>query len=263
VTKRIAAVLVVALGFVGCVGCIGTIVTAWIVSARLNRMTESGFVAIDDTLALAQRRLVDGQDRVESLRLTAEDIREGVQAVTKAEVRDRLAARDNLESAANRINAGIEQTDRWLEIALASVQLAQQVMDVDRSLGDSTSTAPVKRLSEELTALREELAQAGGRLARMLPGSAEVGEQGDDGRLQETVRLATQVIATVTSIDTRLERLESELTELQRRVRELKGRLLRWIQMAAIGITVLFCWMAGGQVALAYVGWRGLERQPR
>jgi len=73
------------------------------------------------------------------------------------------------------------------------------------------------------------------------------------------LRLALRVIATLSSIDTRLEEFASRLAATREDLPEAEATALRWILTAAAAATLALAWIAAGQAALCVVAWRGVR----
>jgi hypothetical protein len=80
-------------------------------------------------------------------------------------------------------------------------------------------------------------------------------------RVVEAVQLVLRAVATLSSIDSRLEKSAERLSVAQRHLQELKSQTQRWIFSATIVITLLLCWMAAGQGALGRLAWNGWRQE--
>ena len=91
-----------------------------------------------------------------------------------------------------------------------------------------------------------------------------VAEASDENSLEERVTQAVQLVlrtvATLSSLDSRLERAAERLSQAQRQLQELESQTRRWIFAATIVITLLLCWMAAGQAALCRLAWNGVRQ---
>jgi hypothetical protein len=125
-------------------------------------------------------------------------------------------------------------------------------------------TTSVDGLIEEIASFRSQLAEATEFVARIHERTAEASEEKSlEERIEQAVQLALRVVATLGSIDSRLEKFENRLSETQKNLQELKTKTHRWILVVTIGITLLMVWMAAGQVALCLLAWNGLRRTGR
>ena len=83
----------------------------------------------------------------------------------------------------------------------------------------------------------------------------------NDNQVDRIVQLALRVIATITSLDLRLDDFADTLTETRSSIVDAKNVVLRWTWIVTLSTTFLFVWLGAGQWALAHVGWRGLLRR--
>jgi chromosome segregation ATPase len=261
VPHRILYLLLMIFGLVGFVICIVAVASAWIVEARINRVTQKVVGAIDDSCVVAGERIAKVQNHVEGLKITAADVERSVTNWSKSIARERLTARVDLDEKAGRLAFGLEQADRWLELTESSAQLAQRALDAASTLAIPVQTEPADRLLEELTSLRNQLTKANETVERLRERYSKAGqEELPDESLHDVTQLIVRVIATLGSIDSRLDSVGERLTEIQHQIRIAERKSLRWLRATAIGITVLVGWMAVGQIALCTNGRRGLCR---
>ncbi len=246
----------------GLVGCVAAIACIWNINARFNRASGNVFGAIDHSLVDVRLRIAQTQDRVQVLQITTEDIEQSVTNRAKTEARERLTSRLGVEEKAERLVSGLQQADHRLELTQSSLQFVQQALEAGSSLGAPVQTDPADRLLGELASLRDQLTQAIEPVNRIRERALEVGEDGlrEEG-FNQVAQLAVRVNATLSSIDSRLENLAMRLTEIQTKTRNTKVQSMRWIRITAIGITLLFSWMAAGQGALCHLGWKGLRQR--
>jgi hypothetical protein len=259
--KRILSLLALLLGLVGLAASTVAIVAIWSVSARLSRVTENVFERIDGSLVVVRERVAQTRERVEAARITTEGIERTLRDWTKREARDRLTSRLGVEEKAERLASGLQQADHWLTFSESSVQLVQQALALANSTGAPVETEPADRLLEELASLRVQLTQVTESVERIRERTAEAGgEKLLKERIDQAVRLALRVIATLGSIDSRLEDFGKRLSETRTEARNLKTKTPLWIRIATIDITLLILWMAAGQFLLFLHGWQGTRK---
>ena len=261
--KRVLRLLALLLGLIGIVGCVAAIVGAWLVSARLSQVTENVFETIDGSLIVVREQVAQTQERVEEAKISTEGMAETLKDWTKREAGERLAQRLNVAGTTDRLASTLQKADHWLEVSESSVELVQQALSIGSAAGAPMDTAPVDGLIEEIASLRMQLAEAAELVARIHQRTAEASEDKSlEERIEQAVQLALRVVATLSSIDSRLEKLENRLAGTQRSLQGLKTRTTRWILVVTIGITLLMVWMAAGQVALCFLARNGLRRPP-
>jgi hypothetical protein len=262
--KRLLNLLALFLGFIGLVGCFALVVGVWIISARLSQVTENLFGKLDGSLVVVRERVAQTHDRVEASKITTEGIEKTLKDWTKREADERLALRLNAAEKTERLASTLQQADHWLEVSESSVELVQQALSMGSLAGAPMDTTSVDGLIEEIASFRSQLAEATEFVARIHERTAEASEEKSlEERIEQAVQLALRVVATLGSIDSRLEKFENRLSETQKNLQGLKTKTRRWILVVTIGITLLMVWMAAGQVALCLLAWNGLRRTGR
>jgi TfoX/Sxy family transcriptional regulator of competence genes len=258
--KRILYLLSLIFGLMGLLGCVAAIIGIWIAQARLVRSTQEVAIAVDDSLAVIERRVTQTQHRVQALKITAEDIEQSVKNWGRAQARERFNLRLGVEEKSERIVSGLQRADHWLDVAESSVQLVQKTLKVGGSVGAPVQTERVERVLKELASLRAQLTQASERVGRIRERAAEADEESlREEAFSQIRQLTLRVIATLSTIDARLERVGDRLSEIHAKTRKLRVDSVWWIRITAIGITLLIGWMAAGQGSLCFLGWRGLR----
>ena len=244
------------LGLLGVVVCVAAAVLVWFVGSRLSQANEKLFAAIDNSLAASRERVIGAQKRVQEAKITGEDVRQGVENWMRKEATQQLAARLEVDQKAERLAAGLEQADRWLEVSGASLSGAQGALQMVGSLRKSADGANVDALLERLDVVRSQLKQSTEtvgaireRLARTSEGMTR------EERIRQVAQLALRLLATLGEIDSRLEQFADGLEERQTRVQQLKRQTHTYIVAAQISAGLLIAWMAAGQVCLWRYGW--------
>ena len=79
------------------------------------------------------------------------------------------------------------------------------------------------------------------------------------GKIDEAVQLTLRLLATFSSIDARLARIQKRVFETQEEVRGRKATTDRSIFTATIIASLLMAWMAAGQFCLCFHGWKALR----
>ncbi|TWU11752.1 hypothetical protein CA54_05610 [Symmachiella macrocystis] len=256
--KRALSLVALILGLLGVTSCSVAVISIWILETRVERATDKILVRIDDSLTVTQARIGKTQKRINGLKISTEEITKSLASWTKSAAQERLASQLGVAEKAQRIEAGLHQADQWLELTESSVQLVQIFLEMVIAFGAPLPNDLAEDSLEELASLRKEVAEAIEPLQRI---KEHVGGEGlGEEQLHQIRDLSLRVIATITSVDSRLGRLEDRLTKLKQRTIELQVHALRWTRGAAISATVLAAWMAAGQGALWYFGWTGLRR---
>ena len=222
--KRFLYLIALILGLLGVVGSLAAIFCIWTCETRVERTAKKILGTIDDSLTVAQRRLGQTKERVEGLKFTTEEITTTIASWTKSEAKERLASQLEVTEKAQRIEAGLQQADHWLELTESSIQFVQQVVEMAIEIGAPLQTNFAEGSLEELALLRKEVAEAIEPLKRIQEHAA--GEGLDEERLRRIRELCLRVVATITSVDARLVRLDDRLAkfmELRRRSRRSRA----------------------------------------
>jgi len=245
-------------GLLGLVGCLAVIVAAWQVGARVNDVAAQAFDTVDETLVVVEQRVTQSRAQVKSLALTAQGIEQGLKDWVEEEAQARVGERFDVERQSERLKAGLEQVDAWLELAESSVQLVDRALEVGNALGMALPRDSSGRLLNELARLRAQLDEVEEPVEQIRERARDmVEEKTRQQRVEQMVQLAVRVMATFGAIDPGLDQLERRLTEFQSATRRARAATTGWVRAASIGVTLLVGWMAAGQGALCVLGWRG------
>jgi len=265
VCKRILAILALFFGAVGLVASLAVIVAFWIVHARIDHATEEVFDAVDESVIAVRERVGQARDRVIESRITLEKVEKSLKQWTQREATERLTERlaERLEIAekAERLASALQQADRWLEVSESSVALVQRVASIGDSNGAPIDTSTLDEVTAEIAVLRGKLAEATEFLATIqnrLSGNEEASLR---EQIEQAAELALRIVATLGTLDERLDAFGDRLAEVQVELRELETRTLRWVLLGTLVLTLLAAWMAAGQAALCAVGWRAWRRK--
>jgi len=258
--KTLCNVVGISLGGIGIVVCAAAITVLWIATARLGRVTENLFSRMDRSLVAVRQRVVQAQNRVAAAKISTEDIEKSLRDWTRREAGERLALQLNAAEKSERLASTLQQADVWLEVAESSVGLVREMLSIATSTSAPTDTASVDKLMEEIASLRGQLGEATEFVGRIHERITATGDDKSlDERIQQAVQLALRVVATLGSTDSRLGEFADRLSVSQSELQELHTRTQRRILWAASGVTLLIIWMAAGQIALCFLGWRGMR----
>jgi hypothetical protein len=257
VKSSISIVGIVA-GSLGAVICVTAIIVLWIVSARLDRATGRLFSKMDHSLVLVRDRLSQSQERVAAAKITAQDVETALRDWTKQQTTRRIESRIQAAEKTEHLASALRQVDTWLEISESSVEIMSEVLAIAKSPSTPDETTLLEQFIAEISSLRTLCAEATQIADRV---HERVAQASDENSLQERVAQAVQLVlravATLSSIDSRLEKSAERLSVAQRQLQELQSQTRRWIVAATIVITLLVCWMAAGQIALCRLAWDG------
>jgi hypothetical protein len=258
---RIPAFVSLFFGSLGLVVCVAIIVGTWGFASRLNRVTADVFEGFERVFVAAKQQVARADDRVDALKLNAEELNASLETWGEKEVAGRLSSRLRVEENIDRLESGLNQADQWLEVIESSVLVVDQAAESGRAIGITFKTDALDSLQREVAAVRASLSEVTGSVAKISERVSQLGdEKTDPDRAGKIVNLTTRLVATFGSIDSRLQALDAKLTEADTVMRETRETVIKWIWLAAAAITLLACWMAAGQGSLIYLGIRGLKR---
>lgn len=257
--KTILSWLLLILGVLGIAVCIVVMIETWMLYGRVHTATGDVFEQVDVIISQVQDRLEQSKAKTEQLKLRTDGIKQSLENWTKEEVRERVTSKLPLEDRSAQLAAGLRQADGWLELAQSSVRVASQGLNLVHASQTKTRFLQLPQLQSQITKLREELSKAIQSVENIQDwaAGAEMGEH--DSRWEQILTLSVRVLATLGTIDTGLERLTEQLSELQNEVRQVKTSALWWLRMMAIAITLLAFWMLAVQLALRSVAWKRLR----
>ena len=263
--KRAFRLLALFLGLIGSLACIAAIIVVWYVNARLCRATDRLFEKLDGTVGVVQTRVVRIRAGLQDSKINTEDIEETLKNWSKREAIERAAARLDAEKKTERLASILQQTDNWLEFSASACGLVEQAMSIaapsDAPAGAQADANGLAWLIDEIANLRTKLADATetvGRIRESLAG--EEGEKPLGPRIEQGVKLAVRVAATVGTIDSRLGKLIDRLSLTQQNLQHSNAAALRRIRLATIAVTLFILWLGAGQIALTLYGYRSLRR---
>ena len=258
---RAFQLIVVLAGALGVLVCLAAGAGAWWIGVRLHQANDKVFGRIDTALVAARDRVLATQTRVRALKITTEDVRQGIEARVREEAQQRIASRPELEGKVEQVAFGLQQVDGWLEISTTSLESAQASLEAARSLGAASDPAAIDPWLEQLGSLRGQLKQTT-ETVDTIRARIERAAEGEtlEERITRLGELAVRVVATFGQIDSRIGNVAAGLVAVNARGDELKNRTNRYISTAQIGAVVFAVWMALGQIFLGRYGWTAGRR---
>ncbi len=259
--RRSANLLLVLIGVAGVAVCVFAGVVVGRTAVRLVDANQRVFDRVDVALAAGRERVLDVQKRVQDSKITTEDVRRGVENWARREGSQRLASRPEVDLTIDRLASGLEQAGSWLEVSGTSLQAAQQILDLARSMGASAEPTLLDPLLDRLAGLRRQITQSTETVGaiRERVDRAAAGETLED-RVSRLAQLTLRVVATLSEIDTRIGDFADRFTDARARSRDLEHRTHRYIVRNTIYGLLLIAWMAVGQIFLARHGWTRYRR---
>ena len=258
VARRTVEWLAMVLGLLGILVCLTSLVAVWSVVGTLNRTTQRGAQAIDETIAIFERRLSEAELQVSQARDVSQSISQRLKDGLEQVAVDRVLEELKVEERATRLSGGLQRADDWLVGAESSVTLWSQLIgDLGWTRIHDTSDGLLEAMSE----LRNRLAQIQTPVQELAELRAKAdGAEKPAGKIARIRAVAGRVLLMVADVESRLENTKSRLVAMRETIRELEDSIGWWISIAATVISALILWMAAGQAALCYLGWPGRRR---
>ena len=229
-------------------------------SARRRTPSSPGWTR---SLTAVGERTKKVEARVNEAKLTAGEVQTRLTHLAGRQAGQALAERFEVAGKAARVTAGLEQADAWIDASAATVEAAQHALELAGKLGVDVKSDQLEGPLEVLAELQTKL-QGAIETAEIIRGRA-AGD--DDGalkeRLEQAARLALRIVATLGIVQSRLETLHERIDKTKVELPDVEARVIVWINLIAVGLTVLLLWMLAGQLALFHFGWTGLRRQRR
>jgi len=246
----------VSIGILGVGLCVTAAVVLWRVGSRATQANHRVFDIVDTALAAGRDRVLAAQTRVQESKISAEDVRQGLEAWARREASQRLASRPEIQMTTERFGLGLQQVEGWLDASGTSLQNVQQAVGLASSLGAPADPALVDPLLEKLETLRGRVNQSAETVNAI---RARIDQLADgeplEERLSRFAQLALRVVATLGDIDARLGDLADGLMNTRTRATDTRFRVDRYILVAKLVMLLLVGWMAAGQVFLGRYGW--------
>ena len=258
--KSLLSVAGITLGGAGIVVCLASMVFLWMLSFRLGHLTENLFGKLDRSLVAVRERIAQTQERVQAAKITTEDVEKSFRELTRREAGQRVASQLGAGEKTERLVSTLEQADHWLDVSESSLGFIQEVLSISASINAPNITTFVEGLTNEIASLRGQLAEVRETATRIQERVAQASdEQSADERTGQLLQLTLRVVATLGSIDSRLEKTADRVSVAQSHLQELRSEMQWWIRAGTIGVTLLSLLMAAGQVALCRWAWTGFR----
>jgi len=240
------------LGSLGVLLCVAAAVGVLFLGSRLNQATDKVFDGVDRSLVASRDRVLGAQTRVQESKITADDIGHAVENWMRAEATERLTSRLKVEEKTEWLASGLRQVDQGLEVSEESLQAAQQILEIARSLGAPADVSVVDPLLERLGAVRGKVQQSAETVDAIRERMAAAAEGPSlEERIRQVAQLALRVVATLSDIGSRLGEFADGLAGARATVEHRKIQTHRYIIAGQLGALLLILWMAAGQVTLA------------
>ena len=255
--RRILAWFAILLGCLGVMASIAAAYAVWSLHQWLDRTSNQAFTIVDTTLTEVRDRVLRAQQRVTESGPATEEIGQRLRDWSKQKAVETADLRLEVGAKAEKLSGWMHQADQWLENSETTLRGTRQIMGLAQALNASVDPALADEGLEKLATARRLMQQANEAVdgIRTFTAQAEAKEPLTE-RLARTLPLAARLLAMVTDLDTRLGELAKRLSALQTQAAQLHERTGTFINRLTLVCSLLVAWMALGQVALIYWGWK-------
>lgn len=262
--RRMLAWLALLLGCLGVVASIAAVYAVWSLHQCLYRTSDQAFSVVDTTLTEVRDRVLRAQQRVTESEPTTEELGQRLRDWSKQKATQTAALRQEVAAKAEKLSGWMQQADQWLENSETTLRGTRQIMGLARSLSAPADPALVDEGLEKLATARRLMQQATEAVDGIRTFTAQAEEKEPLAeRLARTLPLAARLLATMTDLDTRLGELAKRLSAMQTQTAELHDRTCTLINRLTLACSLLVVWVAAGQAALIYWGWKNCRRFPK
>lgn len=255
---KAGSVLSFVFGLLGTLLCIAVVVVVWVVSSRTIDATTEAFEIVDTTLTNVHERIENTSDKVEDLKITAEDVNEGIKKWTVQTAASAANDKFALEEKGEKLSTGLNKVDHVLEVSESKLNLIDKAMKVGGKLGVNNENERAAELAKNIGAAREQIADCTEVVDKITTGLASAEEMTEE-RSGKIVKLSAQAVLTLTATDERIDALNAKVTELQMKCSQAEKSTLKVIRLVTAVLIFLAVWMGAGQISLLLRGWRAMR----
>jgi hypothetical protein len=258
--KKMLAVLALVFGGIGLVACLAGVYFVWRTGAQLEQSNERVAELLDTGISTVQTRLTGVQERVAESRITVQEVTNKVAEQTKEKAGERLIAKIDLERHSETISQKLDVADRWLETSSESIRHIQKLLALGQSFGASFDPAALDELLNRITESRASLTQAVETVRNVRSAATSADGGTDDKRRARILELLTRIVIEIVNVDDKLKQGMNWLVELREKNRQTKIKIDRIIRLGTFVSYALHFWIAAGQAALCWWGWKSFGR---
>jgi hypothetical protein len=258
--KRVIAFFALIAGFLGVVASLVLTYPVWLVKSRLERTDARVFRTIDKGLTAVEARIRGVQKRIRDSKTNTTEIARNLRDWSTKRASERLVSAATIEERTEKLAGQLQIAEQWLESSMDSIRAIQQLLEVRAWAG-----APVDRTSLDsvllvLASIQRRLQEAEQAINR--DDGLAVTRAGElvENRLPGVLKLLTSTELAADAIDTRLEDSVTRLSQMQADREKLQKRTDSLILLATGGCYVVLVWIAAGQAALCWCGWKNCFR---
>ena len=255
---KFCRVLAFVFGLFGSLLSVVAVGGVWVGHARVQTFNQQVDQAIDQTFVAFQESVTRVGNQVADARITTIELETELKELLAEVDIKKAVVRGRLRKHSQAITRTVVRTDQWLATAESSIELLQRVSESAETLGFDLERPDTRGLLGKIGTVRQKVSTLNDSLEAIENESIAFELQKN---VDAIVRLSAKLVLTLTDVDERL----ANLAETIERTREASHlffvRMERSIFHVCLAVTVLVIWLLAGQVALCWVGWRGLRQK--
>jgi uncharacterized membrane protein YqjE len=246
VLRRLFGALVLLFATIGIVACVAAIVGIWILQQNVAQKVEIAYGRLDTGL----KRLADANQKVKgALEKARADVerynREAGRAGADNPNRTVLRRQLFLQTVGPRVNESGGRLDTFADAAIVVASLLQSLQELPLAESSRINPEDLNRASGQAT----DLSAAILKLQTAVNNDNPAADREIADATNKVDQMLQQCETTVAGWQTDLDNAQSELASF-------KARLLAWLLLGALAVTVIAAWSALGQVSLFAHGWK-------
>jgi hypothetical protein len=250
VARRFVATVVLLLSTVGIVCCSAGIIGIWMLHQAAHGKVENITSRLDGALQRASVANQNVQRALQQARASVEKVSKESAAVGGSDEKGRRVTRALRSLVQKQVEPNINDLDGRLA-TLSDV--AAVVSSLLQSFQDFPPFWTGRMRPDKLEGWTDQAEQLAATLRRL---ENVLGDGDKDGSGPEIAAASSAVDLALQRCQARLDEWQSELEDARESVRYLKSEIFGWVTPAASVVTLLFVWVAVGQISLFVHGVR-------
>ena len=254
VARRFVTTVVLLLSTVGIVCCSAGIIGIWMLHQTAHRKVEKITSRLDGALERASVAIQNVQRALQQARASVEKVSKESAAVGGSDEKGRRATRALRSLVQKQVGPNINDLDGRLATLSDAAAVVSSLL---QSVQDFPSFRTDRIHSDKLEGWTDQAEQLAATLRRL---ENVIGDGDKDGSGPEIAAASRAVDFALQRCQSRLDDWQSELEGARESVRYVKSEIFGWVTPATIVVTLLFVWVAVGQISLFVHGVRWWRR---
>lgn len=253
--RRLAAAAALLAGGVGLAACVAGVVGTWRLYFEAKERVDRTFGRAIDSLGTVRTELVEVRDRLRETRREVDDIRKREEDLAARPPAERGGRRGASRKAAEDSSPRLGEARKKL---VAATELALVVNGTLDALGELPFSG--ERVGVDAGRLRDAadgLSDVIGRADNL----ADLLARSSGGEGAANTELPTRIVERLDRVNETLDDGAERVAGARGRVEAAHTRVVRWLRITAVAVTLLLVWIGAGQFFLLAAGWRGLWRR--